>query len=157
MIGGGIMSDAGERVPPRLGSIISEVAKWASADLINLSQAIVEIVDRRGAAKQPSLKQIKEAVAAVSGVSVDDLSSERRDRDVKRPRKVAMALCKYLTLAGYPRIGRAFERDHGAAHRACRQLEPLIAFAGKTVSADATIVDWASIMLAHYERVVGVD
>ncbi|WP_316159690.1 helix-turn-helix domain-containing protein [Bradyrhizobium sp. SZCCHNRI3042] len=151
------MSGTIEAPGGRLGSIISELAQWASPDLINLSHAIIEMVERRGSAKQPSLKQIKEAVAAVAGVSIEELSSERRDRDVKRPRKVAIALCKHLTLAGYRRIGKAFERDLTAAQRACRQLEPLIAFAGKTVPPDASIGDWARLMLANYERIVGAD
>lgn len=115
------------------------------------------MVDRRGSVKQPSLKQIKEAVAGVAGVSVDDLSSERRDRAVKRPRKVAMALCKHLTLAGYSRIGNAFGRDKANAIRACRQLDPLIALAARTVPPDATIGDWARAMLANYEHIVGAD
>jgi hypothetical protein len=141
----------------RFGSIINEIGRWGSSELINLSHAICEIVDRRGAVRQPSLKQIKEAVAAVSGIAVEDLSSERRDRDVKRPRKVAMALCKHLTLAGYPRIGRAFERQPGAAHRASQQMAPLIAYVGNTLPAGATVKDWAVNMLAAYEQVVGQD
>lgn len=141
----------------RFAHLIRELAQWASPDLINLSQAIAEMVESRGAAKQPTLKQIKEAVAAAAGVPVDDLSSERRDRDVKRPRKVAMALCRHLTLAGYPRIGKAFERDHSNVLRTCRQLEPLISLAEQTAPPGAAIGDWAQIMLANYERIVGVD
>jgi chromosomal replication initiation ATPase DnaA len=140
-----------------LGSIISELSKWDSPDLVNLSNAIGEIVDRREATRQPALRQIKEVVAAVSGVRIDDLSSERRDRDVKRPRKVAMALCKHLTLAGYLRIGRTFGRDSGSALRSCRQLEPLVAFAHGALPADATITDWAVVMLDNYERFIGAD
>jgi chromosomal replication initiation ATPase DnaA len=153
------MSDISERGAPggRFGSIISELAGWASPDLINLSHAIVEMVERRGYTKQPSLKQIKEAVAAAALVSVDDLSSERRDRDVKRPRKVAMALCKHLTLAGYPRIGKAFGRDQSNVLRTCRQLEPLIALAAHALPLDATIGDWAAFMLANYGHIVGAD
>ena len=143
--------------PGRFGSIISELAHWTSSDLINLSHAIVEIVDRRGASKQPSLKQIKEAVAAVAGVPVEYFASERRDRDVKRPRKVAIALCKHLTLAGYPRIGKAFERDANAAQRSCRQLESLIAHAAKVLPPAAAAGDWAVVMLENYERIVGPD
>lgn len=141
----------------RFGSIINEIARWKSADLVNLSHAICEIVERRGAVRQPSLKQIKEAVAAVSGIAVDDLASECRDRDVKRPRKVAMALCKHLTLAGYPRIARAFGRQPGAAYRASQQLDALVTFAARSAPAGASINDLATIMLANYERLVGVD
>lgn len=145
--------------PPRgrLGRVLSELTQWGSQDLVNLTHAIREIVDRRGSVRQPSLKQIKEAVAAASGLSVDDISSERRDRDVRRVRKVAMALCKHLTLAGYPRIGRAFGREAGAARRACRQLEPLVAFATKTLPPCAHVKDLALVMLCHYERIVGPD
>jgi chromosomal replication initiation ATPase DnaA len=155
---GGIVNDDATnnsgKASGRLG-IISELAQWASSDLINLSHAITEIVERRGASKAPSLKQIKVVVAAASGVLVDDLSSERRDRDIKRPRKVAMALCKHLTQAGYRRIGSAFERDASSTQRSIRQTEPLIAFAAATLPADAGLDEWAATMLANYETVMG--
>jgi chromosomal replication initiation ATPase DnaA len=152
------ISEGGARVA-RFASLLAELAKWASPDLINLSEALVELVEHRdtAVARQPSLKRIKEAVAIIGCVPVDDLSSERRDRDVKRPRKVAMALCKHLTLAGYSRIGKAFARTAPATLRACKQLEPLTAFAAKKLPADAALEDWASVMLRHYESILGPD
>lgn len=141
----------------RVGNVIKGLADWASSDLINLSHAIVEMVDRRGSTKQPSLKQIKVVVAAISGVSVDDLSSERRDRDIMRPRRVAMALCKHLTIAGYRRIGLAFARDVRVTSRSVKMLDPLIAFAAAALPPDAGLDEWAAVMLANYETVMGPD
>lgn len=140
----------------RLRSIITELGQWKDSDLANLSDAIVQIIDSRGSAR-PSIKQIKETVAAVTGIGVDVLSSERRERDVKRARKVAMALCRHMVLASYPRIAKAFGREFGSARRACRQLKPLLALAAGAAPAGATAKDLAIIMLANYERLIGID
>lgn len=46
------------------------------------------------------------------GVSIGEMISHRRQRHLLVPRHIAMMLCQKLTLASYPEIGRAFDRDH---------------------------------------------
>ena len=56
---------------------------------------------------------IQEAAARHYGVSLDELVGERRTKRVVVPRQVAMFLCRELTDASLPAIGRAFGgRDH---------------------------------------------
>lgn len=50
--------------------------------------------------------------AEAFGVAVADLTSERRGRSVVLARHIAMTLARQLTPASYPRIARAFRRDH---------------------------------------------
>ena len=52
--------------------------------------------------------------------------SERRSRSVARPRQVAMALAKELTVHSLPEIGEAFGgRDHTTVMHACKRIREL--------------------------------
>ena len=57
--------------------------------------------------------KIRQVVAAYYDVSDDDIISPRRSLYILRPRKVAIYLCKTLTLRSLPEIGKFFgNRDH---------------------------------------------
>jgi len=56
---------------------------------------------------------IQEAVGRHYGITIDELVGEKRTKRVVVPRQVAMFLCRELTDASLPAIGRAFGgRDH---------------------------------------------
>jgi chromosomal replication initiator protein len=56
---------------------------------------------------------IQEAVARHYGITLDELVGEKRTKRIVVPRQVAMFLCRELTDASLPAIGRAFGgRDH---------------------------------------------
>lgn len=72
------------------------------------------------------IADIQRVVAAEFGVTVSDFKSERRVRQVARPRQVAMQLCHDLTDMSYPVIGRAFgHRDHTTVMYAVRRVAEL--------------------------------
>ena len=72
------------------------------------------------------MRRIKEAVAARYEVSVLDLDSDRRLPEIVEPRHVAIYLCRVLTPASLPAIGRAFgDRDHTTVRHAVRRIERL--------------------------------
>ena len=57
---------------------------------------------------------------------IADLHSKRRNRQITRPRQMAMALAKELTSMSLPEIGDAFGgRDHTTVLHACRKIEEL--------------------------------
>jgi hypothetical protein len=63
--------------------------------------------------KNASMDSILRAVAAEFNVSVLDLISHRRTRDVTRPRQVACYLARHMTILTLPGIGRRIGgRDH---------------------------------------------
>jgi hypothetical protein len=64
----------------------------------------------------PSMDRIKRIVAAHYKVTVLDIVSARRNKPCLIPRHVAIYLCRVLTPASYPIIGRHFGgRDHTTA------------------------------------------
>jgi chromosomal replication initiator protein len=52
-----------------------------------------------------------------------ELKSRRRSKTLVHPRQIAMYLCRELTDASYPEIGRQFGgKDHTTIIHACRQV-----------------------------------
>lgn len=62
---------------------------------------------------QVTIRRILNIVAAAYGVSVIDLTSERRDQKIVGPRHVAFYLARTMTTFSLPRIGHKIgDRDH---------------------------------------------
>ena len=74
-----------------------------------------------------SIDNIQKTVADFYSIRVSDLKSKRRNRQIARPRQVAMALAKELTSMSLPDIGDAFGgRDHTTVIHACKKVDELI-------------------------------
>jgi|TARA_Y100000294_G_scaffold119223_2_gene110680 chromosomal replication initiator protein len=77
--------------------------------------------------KQITLENIQKIVAEYYSIRVADLHSKRRNRQITRPRQLAMMLAKELTIKSLPDIGDAFGgRDHTTVLHACRKVKELI-------------------------------
>jgi chromosomal replication initiator protein len=72
-----------------------------------------------------TIRRIRETVASYFDVPIHSLISDRRARDVARPRQIAMYLSRELTPKSLPCIGREFNRDHTTVIHALRQIERL--------------------------------
>ncbi len=94
------------------GQIITlEMARNVLRDLIGEKKKIVSIED------------IQEVVGAKFHVKIGDLKSRRRSKTLVHPRQIAMYLCRELTEASFPEIGRHFGgKDHTTIIHACRQI-----------------------------------
>jgi len=69
---------------------------------------------------------IQQGVALWFGIPLAEMTSDRRSREVARPRQVAMYLSKLLTPRSLPEIGRVFGgRDHTTVIHAIRQIDRL--------------------------------
>lgn len=91
-----------------------ELAKEALKDLLAVQN------------RQVSLDNIQKTVADYYKIKVAEMFSQKRSRNVARPRQVAMALAKELTQLSYPEIGDAFGgRDHTTVIHACRKISEL--------------------------------
>ena len=71
-------------------------------------------------------KAAYEKVAEYFNISVKEMQSSRRARNVARPRQIAMYLAKQLTSRSLPEIGRKFDRDHTTVMHAVRKVEELV-------------------------------
>jgi chromosomal replication initiator protein len=69
-------------------------------------------------------EDIQEAVASRFHVKISDLKSKRRTKTLVYPRQIAMFLCRDLTDASFPEIGRDFGgKDHTTIIHACKQMK----------------------------------
>ncbi len=94
------------------GQVISlEMAKNVLRDLIGEKKKVV------------SMEDIQDVVSTWFHVKIADLKSRRRSKTLVHPRQIAMYLCRELTDASYPEIGRLFGgKDHTTIIHACRQI-----------------------------------
>lgn len=92
--------------------ITPEVARKVLQDLV-------------GSEPQPvSIDDVQRVVASHAQLEVADLTSKRREGAIVGPRHVAMYLCRVLTGASLPEIGRQFgDRDHATVLHACQKVD----------------------------------
>ena len=77
--------------------------------------------------RQVTIQNIQKVVAEYFKMRVSDLHSKRRNRQITRPRQIAMALAKELTRMSLPEIGDAFGgRDHTTVLHAQRKISELL-------------------------------
>ncbi|MGH7259570.1 MAG: chromosomal replication initiator protein DnaA [Nitrospiraceae bacterium] len=98
-----------------------DMAKNVLRDLIGEKKKIIAMDD------------IEEAVAARFHVKISEMKSRRRSKTLVYPRQIAMYLCRELTDASFPEIGRQFGgKDHTTIIHACKQI-------AKAKEADSTL------------------
>lgn len=98
-----------------------------TAPLLTNSGLVLTCVRHPDMAVRPrmTVRRIRETVAQFYDVTLQAMTSDRRARDVARPRQIAMYLAKELTPKSLPCIGREFNRDHTTVIHALRQIEKL--------------------------------
>lgn len=82
-----------------------------------------------GAPSKPiaMVAHIQSMVAAYYKIPVREMTSDRRAREVARPRQVAMFLCYEITPKSLPEIGRRFGgRDHSTVIHAIKTVQRLM-------------------------------
>ncbi len=88
-----------------------DMAKNVLRDLIGEKKKIIAMDD------------IEEAVATRFHVKISEMKSRRRSKTLVHPRQIAMYLCRELTDASFPEIGRQFGgKDHTTIIHACKQI-----------------------------------
>lgn len=90
-----------------------DMAKEALRDLFAAQERMV------------TLDNIQKTVADFYKISVRELTSDKRTRNLARPRQIAMFISKELTSHSLPEIGDAYKRDHTTVLHACRQVVKL--------------------------------
>ncbi len=87
------------------------LAKSTLNDIISSSDNII------------SIDAIKNAVAKHYGITVKEIDSGKRSRNLAFPRQIAMYLSKEMTDNSFPQIGKAFGgRDHTTVLHACKKI-----------------------------------
>jgi len=94
---------------------------------VELAQEVLKDVFPQGEIPEVSLEQIQQTVVERFGISVQELTGERRSQSIVYPRQVAMYLCRELTDSSLPKIGKKFGgRDHTTVIHATSKIAKLI-------------------------------
>lgn len=95
----------------------------------------------------PKIQEIQNVLAQAYGITVSEMRGKSRVRKYARPRQIAAALCRELTSASFPQIGRMFgDRDHTT-----------ILFAARTIGVRESIDQkFADEMMRHRKAIADV-
>lgn len=101
---------------------------------------------------RPTMAAIKRAVAAATGVSVNELTSQRRTMRIVRARYIAIALSSRLAGQSSGTIGKAFgDRDHSTILHALHRMQSAVE--AVTLSDDVPIEDWVNALKIYVPAV----
>jgi chromosomal replication initiator protein len=90
-------------------------------------QVLRDLFPGGGVGTEVTITRIQEAVCTRFGLTVAELVSPRRSQAVAYPRQVAMYLCRELTDASLPKIGKEFGgRDHTTVMHANAKITRMI-------------------------------
>ena len=91
---------------------------------INMALAKTTLTDIISASDiKVTIKNIKSVVADHYGITIKDMDSAKRSRNLVVPRQIAMYLCKEMTDNSLPQIGKEFGgRDHTTVLHACKKI-----------------------------------
>lgn len=74
-----------------------------------------------------SIELIQKEVASFFGIRIQDLKSERKQKNIAVPRQIAMYLARRYTGASFPEIGEKFGgKDHSTVIHAVKKIEAII-------------------------------
>jgi chromosomal replication initiator protein len=94
---------------------------------VELAQEVLKDVFPQGEMPEISVEQIQETVVERFGMTMQELTGDRRSQSIVYPRQVAMYLCRELTDSSLPKIGKKFGgRDHTTVIHATSKIAKLI-------------------------------
>jgi chromosomal replication initiator protein len=94
---------------------------------VDLAQDVLRDVFPQGESAQISIERIQELICERFGVTMAELTGERRSQNIVYPRQVAMYLSRELTDSSLPKIGKEFGgRDHTTVIHATSKIARLI-------------------------------
>ena len=93
----------------------------------DLAQEVLKDVFPQGETPEVSVERIQELVVERFGMTLQELTGDRRSQSIVYPRQVAMYLCRELTDSSLPKIGKKFGgRDHTTVIHATSKIARLI-------------------------------
>ncbi|MBR5586422.1 MAG: chromosomal replication initiator protein DnaA [Clostridia bacterium] len=73
-----------------------------------------------------TVDEIKTYVSDYFGITVEDLMSQKRTKEISYARQLAMYICRQLLDLSLPKVGKSFARDHSTALHAINKIEKTI-------------------------------
>ena len=120
-IASGIKSNVRE-LEGSLIRLIAYASLTGNAISLALAQDVLRNVLHRD--EQPvTIAMIQKFIANYYSLKLADLKGRNSSKAVARPRQIAMFLCRTLTDASLPQIGKSFGRDHSTVVHSIRKVE----------------------------------
>jgi len=130
-------------------------ARAKTLEVVNaaLEKAVVEVKLPVFDHLKPSIRTIQFHVCQKAGVSIGDLVSARRTKNVVKPRHLGMMLAKMLTPNSLPQIGRQFgNRDHTTVLHALRKLDHVERFVVERVAPEDDLPAWVNVAFEGWDE-----
>jgi len=112
------------------GTLINIIAyaKLLNSEItVDLTKEVLKNIIRDQDRRILSIEAIQKEVANFFGVKIQDLKSERKQKNIALPRQIAMFFARRYTGASFPEIGEKFGgKDHSTVIHAVRKIETLI-------------------------------
>ena len=92
--------------------------------------------------KELTPEKIKKAVAEYYGITVEDLDSSKRSRNISYPRHIAIYLIRNRLGISYPSIGKIFGgKDHTSIMHSCEVIENELKYSDELSAAIDAIME----------------
>lgn len=103
-------------------------AKLLNAEIsLDLAKEVLKNIVKNQDNRFVTIESIQKEVANFYGMRVQDLKSERKQKNIAVPRQVTMYLARRYTGASYPEIGEKFGgKDHSTVIHAVKKIERLL-------------------------------
>ena len=94
---------------------------------INLDSARIILKDILNLDRSPvNVNEIIKEVSKKLNIKVNDIKSEKRDRNITFARQVAMYISREITDLSYPAIGNYFEKNHASVIQSYKRIKSII-------------------------------
>ncbi len=112
-----------------LEGVLNRVAAYSALSKADINiDMIKKIIGEYGNddKKIYTVDEIKSYVSDYFGISVEDLMSQKRTKEISYARQLAMYICRTLLDLSSPKVGKSFDRDHSTALHAINKIEKSI-------------------------------
>ncbi|GBD40106.1 Chromosomal replication initiator protein DnaA [bacterium HR37] len=113
------------------GTLINIIgyAKLLNTEItLDLARDVLKNIIKEQDKRILSIESIQKEVSSFFGIRLQDLKSERKQKNIAIPRQIAMYLARRYTGASFPEIGEKFGgKDHSTVIHAVRKIETAIA------------------------------
>jgi len=115
---------------------------------LDLAKEVLKNILKKQDKKFLTIESIQKEVASYCGLRVQDLKSERKQKNIALPRQIAMFLARRYTGASYPEIGEKFGgKDHSTVIHAVKKIE-------KNMGNDSTLTNTVKTLSRNIESLM---
>lgn len=108
-------------------NIIGYARLFNSKISVDLAKDVLKNILKDSDRKVISIETIQKEVSNYFGIKVQDLKSDKKQKNISFPRQLSMYLSRRYTGASYPEIGEKFGgKDHSTVIHAVKKIETLI-------------------------------